>query len=793
MSNPVHDQRARARLGRWALASALILLTGTVIPSQQTSALGPVIAASVDEVTLPFLRLGATVLNTTVSGRGEVVAFHDRDRNLTGAPQLDVAGADPVTSGFGATVSADGCAVVRAQASGFTTYENAIAFRLVNRCTGADYDIAYANADYDRRAPIALSYDGRFALVQVEPFFVIGFTRSQSIAALPAVADGGSADAALQQTPAVLNPAQRTVYRIDTATFEARAMPPYPAPTLVLPTAVFGLDISDDGNVVVATMSPIFDRVPSQEAVVWDVAANTSTVVSNPTGTFGITVYPSVSADGRFVSFATTRPLVGGEVGNGPWVYVHDRATGGYVRVSAGNDPAYFSSLSGDGSQVAFGVGPRGCQYNMVTPDELRDSCPTGRIDVAFGPTPGFTTPFQVETVSLDVNNRVAGFHGYPNLSRNGRWIAWVSTAGNALLGQNRAVLTGFQAFTRRRDPGLTVDALNFGPLLAGTSVTGATVVRNTGRTSVILDRLEVGGAGFTLLGGGTCVSGQFLTPGATCTMNVRYTAAGTPGPANGTVLAGEIDHDALIATNALTGQSTVTPPTPGQPTTTTTTVPGQILLDIDPPLVDFGPVAVGIGTPIRTVTVSNQGNRAVQLTTSLSGAHPDDFFVATNGCNAISLQPGQSCTMDVLMVALAGGNRTAVLSAEVPAVGNVEATLQGQGRFSPRLLASPAAITERGLTTIIGQGFPSDQPVTVVVGTSGLVFTVQPDAQGMFRIPLAAFPSLRLGSYIVRVDPRAEVYELVQTALVVQLPTFQPQGPGGPAFGDSVLVTRGG
>lgn len=789
---------------RWALASGLILLTGTVIPSQQTSALGAVIPVSSEEAPLPVsAAASASVLSTTVSGKGETVVFHDVNRDLTGAARLNVAGADPIAAGLGVTVSADGCVVVRAQPSGFTESSRGIAFRYVNLCTGADYDIAYTNNGYDRAAAIALSFDGRFAVVQVEPVFVIGFRRAQ-LAAPPSSATG-EMPAVLQQQPAVLTVDRQTVFRIDTTSLAVQAMPAFASANFVQAYAAFGLDVSDDGATVVTVMEEFIGNAASRSAVVWDVASNTSTVVSGPSAVIGAAVYPSVSADGRYVSFASTRRLVGGEVGNGPWVYVHDRATGGYVRVSAGNDAAYFSSLSGDGSQVAFGVGPRGCQYNMVTPDELRNSCRPGRIDVAFGPTPGFTTPFQVETVSVGVGDRITGFHGSPNLSRNGRWIAWVSDAGSALVG--RSVPPGLQAFTRRRDPGLTVDALNFGPLLAGTSVTGATVVRNTGRTSVILDRLEVGGAGFTLVGGGTCVSGQFLTPGATCTMNVRYVASATTGPASGTVLAGEVGHDAIVATNTLTGESTVTPPAattttttttttgpPGRPTTTTTTtIPGQILLAIDPPVVDFGPVAVGIGTPIRTVTVTNEGNRAVQLTTSLGGPNPDDFFVATNGCNAISLEPGQSCTMDVLMVALAGGGRSAVLSAEVPAVGNVEATLQGEGRFSPRLLASPSAITERGLTTIIGQGFPSDQPVTVVVGESGLVFTVQPDAQGLFRIPLAAFPSLHLGSYIVRVDARPAVYELVQTALVVQLPTFQPQGPGGPAFGDSILVTRGG
>jgi hypothetical protein len=72
-------------------------------------------------------------------------------------------------------------------------------------------------------------------------------------------------------------------------------------------------------------------------------------------------------------------------------------------------------------------------------------------------------------------------------------------------------------------------------------------------------------------------------------------------------------------------------------------------------------------------------------------------------------------------------------------------------------------------------------------------VLTVTSDAQGQFQIPLSAVPDLTLGNYILRVDPVPDVFDLVQGQLVVVLGTFEPQGPGGPVFGDSIIVTRGG
>ena len=73
-------------------------------------------------------------------------------------------------------------------------------------------------------------------------------------------------------------------------------------------------------------------------------------------------------------------------------------------------------------------------------------------------------------------------------------------------------------------------------------------------------------------------------------------------------------------------------------------------------------------------------------------------------------------------------------------------------------------------------------------------MLTVTSDAQGQFQIPLSAVPNnLTLGNYVLRVDPLPDVFDLVQGQVVVVLGTFEPQGPGGAAFGDAIIVTRGG
>jgi hypothetical protein len=216
------------------------------------------------------------------------------------------------------------------------------------------------------------------------------------------------------------------------------------------------------------------------------------------------------------------------------------------------------------------------------------------------------------------------------------------------------------------------------------------------------------------------------------------------------------------------------------------------VSLTADPNPVDFGQVAVGLGSPIQTVTITNIGDGSGQMLTELGGTNPEDFFVVDNGCNELVIAPGQTCTMQIIMIPLAGGLRQASLILTAGGVSG-DIAMFGDGHFVPRLIASPEAITADGATTVIGQGFPPNQTFDVHVDPTSLVLTVTSDAQGQFQIPLSAVPNLSLGSFVLRVDPVPDVFDLVQGQLVVVLGTFEPQGPGGPAFGNSIIVTRGG
>ena len=88
---------------------------------------------------------------------------------------------------------------------------------------------------------------------------------------------------------------------------------------------------------------------------------------------------PSISADGRYVAFASSASnLVSGDTNNHPDIFVHDRQTGVTTRVSVASDgtqtyvSSFDPSISADGRYVAFGSGAD----NLVSGDT------NGRFDI---------------------------------------------------------------------------------------------------------------------------------------------------------------------------------------------------------------------------------------------------------------------------------------------------------------------------------------------------------------------------------------------------------------------------
>ncbi len=753
-------------------ASALVL--PHVLTISPSSALGPVTAVTPFEVT-PAAVQG---FKPVISGRGETVAVWDQELSQVSFVQLDQPGPDGKIPGRSITVSGNACvALWTDDGNGEQTV-----IGLIDRCqprnTRTLFTFPVATFPFEQAA---LSFDGRFAAIQI----------------------GG---------------APNSVFRIDTTTLEA-----VPMPTTGLPgndsEASRGIDISDDGNIVVVPVRRDFViglKAPAPRAlgtdnrdtfvVAWDVAAGQTTIVSSLDGTVnGSAAYPSVSADGRYVAFAADRARGLGERSRGPWVYIRDRTASAFVLASDPNASAYYTSISADATQVAFGTyatAPTPCVIN----DLIEFQCPPNRINVAYGAIPGLGGGFQTETVSTGTAGEIGGSHYEPSLSANGQWIAWRSDFGDALLGSKQGLLGQMHAFARRRDVGFTIDPIDFGTIAVNTPSTLVTTVRNSGKATNVIGSLGPPTGPFAIQPGGSCVVGLTLPPGGSCTVRITFTAGPTPTTSSGSLPVSEVVYLPVSGAGVLTGRSTTGPTIPpvitttttikpgsGTPRpTTTTTIPKELLLDAQPKPLEFGQVAIGIPTPAQTITVTNTGTGTAQLFVSIFGVNPTDFEIVATTCEELIIAPAQTCTIDVRMNAQDGGDRTALVTITT-SEGTEEVLVHGQGHFFPRLAASPEAVTDRAISTIIGQGFPPGKPVVVQILDTSVSFSVTPDATGTFRKPVSPLGKLALGNYTLHVDAVPTQYDQIEAQLVVVLPTFKPQGPTGPAFGTSLLVTRGG
>jgi Tol biopolymer transport system component len=141
--------------------------------------------------------------------------------------------------------------------------------------------------------------------------------------------------------------------------------------------------------------------------------------------------WPSISADGRYVAFTSyASNLVAGDTNNWDDVFVHDRQTGKTDRVSvrtgggqtSGGYGAYPVSISGDGRYVAFDS----FASNLVAGDT------NGERDVfVHDRQTRRTTRVSVATSGIQAN----GMSGDPAISRDGRYVAFLSYASNLVPG----------------------------------------------------------------------------------------------------------------------------------------------------------------------------------------------------------------------------------------------------------------------------------------------------------------------------------------------------------------------
>jgi hypothetical protein len=154
--------------------------------------------------------------------------------------------------------------------------------------------------------------------------------------------------------------------------------------------------------------------------------------------------------------------------------------------------------------------------------------------------------------------------------------------------------------------------------------------------------------------------------------------------------------------------------------------------LTVQPPLHDFGPMALARFSMAATFTVTNgSGLEQGPLTVSLSGASAADFIISENQCSAWILRPDASCTVSVRFRPESLGGKTAVLGVGSGGV-VARAMLFGHG-IDGKFVVSPT-IHDFGMVPV---GMKSSSRFTVsgplqvmptVVGMNAAEFTAKGD-----------------------------------------------------------------
>jgi Tol biopolymer transport system component len=183
------------------------------------------------------------------------------------------------------------------------------------------------------------------------------------------------------------------------------------------------------------------DTNNQDDVLVRDRVSGTTTRVSVATGgaqASGVSGFPRISNDGRFVAFQSGAPdLVTGDSNGTIDVFVHDRQTTTTTRVSVSsagtqaNGASYSPSISADGRYIAF--------YSAATNLVAGDTNNTFDVFVHDRQT-GATT-----RVSVASNGAQGGASSsYPAISADGRYVAFHSSAVNLVAGDTNASVDVF-------------------------------------------------------------------------------------------------------------------------------------------------------------------------------------------------------------------------------------------------------------------------------------------------------------------------------------------------------------
>ena len=309
-----------------------------------------------------------------------------------------------------------------------------------------------------------------------------------------------------------------------------------------------------------------------------------------------------------------------------------------------------------------------------------------------------------------------------------GAFSASVNIANNAVGSPQTVPLTGSGVFLAQAQ--IAPPSLTFGPQVIGTvSAPQSIVIKNTGSASLIFSQIASTGANAgEFIETDNCI-GQEIAPNLSCTVFVRFSPQ-TLGAKSASL---------SIADNASNTSQTVA---------LTGTAAEEPNVQVTPTTIDFAPQGVGTSSPPRTVTLVNQGTVPITFTAGASsiavaGADPADFLETGNCSLQSGLQPGATCTVNVVFAPVSGGTRTATLSIVDSAPGSPQAValsgigVQANAQVAPATMSfagqavGTASAPQTITVTSLGPGQPLNVTSVSFSGTNAADFAESDNCAG--------------------------------------------------------------
>lgn len=253
--------------------------------------------------------------------------------------------------------------------------------------------------------------------------------------------------------------------------------------------------------------------------------------------------------------------------------------------------------------------------------------------------------------------------------SATGARTAAVTITDNAASGSQSVSLTGNGALP---SASVTPASLAFGDQGLGSSsgAQGITIINTSSSLALAISGIQVSGANAADYAE-THSCGSSLSAGASCMINVVFTPTAT-GARNATI---------VINDNSAAGSHSVAVSGNGTASAAAT---------VSPTALSFADQLVGSASVAQTITLSNGGNAALNITSiAVTGANPGDY-VATNTCGA-SLAAGGNCQISVSFAPGTSGTKNANVTITDDA-GVQTVTLTGKG-CQPTATVTPSAL----------------------------------------------------------------------------------------------------